>query len=323
MANITELANELTLEILLYFEYDKATLCQLALVSSHFRPLAQQVLLKHLTLSVDVLEDEGNSSLDYILKIPNIATLVQTLSLSWRDAHLKNNSRANHLLKRLPLLESLDISTTLYMPPEYNTILRPSFGSLETHPLNRLTKLKLECDITWLGLIEFMYLPKLEHIYLHHLPPVDTTTLPEKFRGRTSPVRTIVLQQCKSGRPVDHSLKRLLQRAEKLEVLNLTIGQSPGGAVSYRPFIFGQSLAPARHTLRILTITGPGMDRGMDGSRLDLSSFQKLQRVEVFSLLFFSSTYAHRARDGLYRLLPQSLLELKVTPSFQFYGYVY
>ncbi|KAE8453955.1 hypothetical protein EG329_007731 [Mollisiaceae sp. DMI_Dod_QoI] len=306
MVNIIELPNELSLKILSYFEYDKATLCQLALVSSHFRPLAKEALLKHLVLSANLLEDEHNSSFDRILQIlveePNIATLVRTLTLSW--THQENYPRAEYLLQRLPLLESLYLSVPFFASSEDGKPHRPSFRFLQKHPFNRLTKLQLASDITWLDLTEFMYLPKLEHLNLHHLPPCDAVPLPEKFQGRISPVRSIDLQHCRSA--LDRSLERLLQRAGKLEVLQLRCG------VHYWPLRFGQSLAPAHHTLRSLTITGRGMYIGMDDSRLDLSGFQMLQKVDVFSFLFFSSFRANKARDGLYRLLPQSLLELRI-----------
>lgn len=59
-----------------------------------------------------------------LVEEPNIATLVQTLALSWTDAHPENNRRAKELLKRLPLLKSLDISTSFFssVRKNYSTI---------------------------------------------------------------------------------------------------------------------------------------------------------------------------------------------------------
>jgi len=73
------------------------------------------------------------------------------------------------------------------------------------------------------------------------------------------------------------------------------------------PSEVGEALTPVQDTLRILTISGPATSPS-DRSRLNLSAFTRLEKVNVISNFFL----ADDAREGLYKLLPQSLLDLRV-----------
>lgn len=197
MASISELPNELILNVLSCFEHNKWTLRHLALVSSGFRPLAKQFLLKHLLLSADVEYSESGRPYSYgqimgmLVEDPNTATHVRTLDISWTDSDPENDPRAKNLLTRLPLLEYLEIQTTFSKDTQSPMRPFPSFQFLEDHPFDRLTKLKVDNDIGWIGLTEFLFHPKLNDLFLFCLPQYDTSYLREEFHHRSSPVRRI------------------------------------------------------------------------------------------------------------------------------------
>jgi len=69
--------------------------------------------------------------------------------------------------------------------------------------------------------------------------------------------------------------------------------------------------------LKVLGITGPGYISWPPSelSRIVLSGFETLERAGVVSNYFFPIQATDDMGDGLYELLPHSLLELQVRPS--------
>jgi hypothetical protein len=327
MATITKLPPELILDILGSFEDDKVTLCRLSLVSSFFVEAAQQLLSRHLVLSVDMPLDGCETSFDKIITLfnqkPHLSVHVQTLVLSSRHSGLESSKsilRALNLLNRVTSLRYLDLKNALILPLwDMSPLTSDPF--LETNPLTRLTKLKLTSPwISWSGIAIFLYLPSLEHLSLVHLPSGHAPSTLSESRGKICPIRTLELSTWggQSGTP----LKSLLELTNKLEFLGLAMISSESFFLpSYTVLEISKALVPVRDTLKVLKVKGECSADAHPGSRLDLSGFKILEKVDVLSSLLFSARSADRSRDGLFKLLPRSLVELQVRHNFSRYAY--
>ncbi|KAN0102599.1 hypothetical protein V8E51_010912 [Hyaloscypha variabilis] len=75
-----------------------------------------------------------------------------------------------------------------------------------------------------------------------------------------------------------------------------------------------QAVAPLHHTLKVLGITGPGHTSWPppELSRIVLSGFGTLKRAAMLSNSFFPIQAMDDMGDGLYEVLPHSLLELQI-----------
>jgi hypothetical protein len=315
MAAITKLPAELVYQILNSFEDHKTTLCRLSLVSSFFVSVAQQLLLRHLDLSVDISLNGIKTPFDKIIKkfdeTPHLSAHVLTLVLSSRhqcNESLDSIKRALDLLNRVTSLQSLDLNNALMLPRW--DISPPTSGFfLETNHLTRLTKLKLRSPwISWSGLVTLLYLPNLEHLSLAYLPNDFASPTFENIQGRTCALRSLELgtRQAQRGLP----LKRLLEMTTRLEEFMLRIGPE----TSYISEI-SQAMVPVHETLKVLSISGADSYDAQPVSPLNLSRFRVLEKVEVSSSLYFGSRDAKRWRVGQYKLLPRSLLDLQVRSS--------
>jgi len=182
MATITQLPAELLQQLLQNFEDDKATLCHMSLVSPLFATVAQELLLRHLELSVDPDPDGLETSFDQLVKLldekPQLSTHVQSLTISsehaWNQA-LKAMTRLFNLLSRVTSLRSLDLNHELVLSEDG----LPLFHScLDTNPLARLSKLRLRNPfIRWSIFTELLQIPNLDTLVLDHLP-VPPLTFP-------------------------------------------------------------------------------------------------------------------------------------------------
>lgn len=316
MAAITKLPAELVHQILNSFEDHKTTLCRLSLVSSFFVSVAQQLLLRHLDLSVDISLNGIKTPFDQIIKkfdeTPHLSAHVLTLVLSSRhqcNESLDSIKRALDLLNRVTSLQSLDLNNALMLPRW--DISPPTSGFfLETNYLTRLTKLKLRSPwISWSGLITLLYLPNLEHLSLAYLPNDFASPTFENIQGRICALRSLELGiwQAQRGLP----LKRLLEMTTRLEEFMLRMGPE----TSYISSEISQAMVPVHETLKVLTISGADSYDAQPVSPLNLSGFRVLEKVEVLSSFYFGSRDAERWRVGHYKLLPRSLLDLQVCSS--------
>jgi hypothetical protein len=277
--------------------------------------VAQQLLLRHLDLSVDISLNGIKTPFDKIIKkfdeTPHLSAHVLTLVLSSRhqcNESLDSIKRALDLLNRVTSLQSLDLNNALMLPRW--DISPPTSGFfLETNHLTRLTKLKLRSPwISWSGLVTLLYLPNLEHLSLAYLPNDFASPTFENIQGRTCALRSLELgtRQAQRGLP----LKRLLEMTTRLEEFMLRIGPE----TSYISEI-SQAMVPVHETLKVLSISGADSYDAQTVSPLNLSRFRVLEKVEVSSSLYFGSRDAKRWRVGQYKLLPRSLLDLQVLSS--------
>jgi hypothetical protein len=262
MIVLTEMPFEIAREILSYLEHDRTTLSQLALVSAYFRPLAQEVLLRHLAIRLDVSGAGENSPFDNLMRMfdrdRSLSAFVRTLDLSWTEPFARNNYRASNLLKRLSNLEILAVATPMYRSRQFNLMFHPLF--LKTCPLNRLTKLRRRGgSLSWAALEDFMRLPNRRELSLEY-PPTDVRSSPVEngSSGHFASLRCLEMENW--GGPRRHDpLAAFLKKSKSLEVLSVSMRESNRNdhRALLSPFKTGQVLAPLRSTLRSLTIDGP------------------------------------------------------------------
>ena len=326
MATISDLPAELLQQLLQNFEDDKATLCQLCLVSPLFAIVAQELLLRHLDLSVDPGPTGIETHFDKVIKLldekPDLSKHVQGLTIyspyGWNQS-LDSIERTVNLLSRATSLRSLDFNHEL-MAAEHED--HPFIRFLKASPLPRLAKLRIRNPfIQWAIFLELLHLPKLELLVLDILPAIPSLTVspPLSFVYPGSPQRTCWLRKLDIAcwrRQLDSTLNELLVTVTRLEELTLRIETEEfvsASSFTCIPSDVTKALKPVQDTLKVLNITGPAISPAGDTSRLDLSAFTRLEKVDVISNFFFTDDNADDARDGLYKLLPQSLLDLRVS----------
>lgn len=202
---------------------------------------------------------------------PSLPTRTRSLEFSWTDAVPPKNNRALDVLQRLSYSEYLQISAALNYALVHDARFYPSF--LRTDHLPRPHRSESELLS---GLIDIL-----------------------------TALRRIELGGRKLGH--DDALQPLLQSVDLLEKLSIRLENH------YLPSWLGQALVAARHSVRVFTLEESKMCRWRavyHGSCLDLRGFEKLKRTQVVSPAF-GAQYADSWRRGLYRLLPNSLLELQ------------
>ena len=189
--------------------------------------------------------------------------------------------------------------------------------SPQSNPYSRLTRVKFKsrvASLSWYGLAECMHLPTIQHISLADLPASLARLTLSDFEGRTCPVRSIEIMWLSEGK--SRSLKILLGMSSMLKILEIKmIGKQTMNGGIYTAAEIGDSLVPVRSTLRALAIEGPWSLQSQSKYRLDLSGFKRLESVKLYSHLFFSDD-TESPRDGLYTLLPRSLVEFHVRLPF-------
>ncbi|KAF2672280.1 hypothetical protein BT63DRAFT_422769, partial [Microthyrium microscopicum] len=117
----------------------------------------------------------------------------------------------------------------------------------------------------------------------------------------------------------------LLKPLKSLASLTCTVPGTPGPRTRpamtdvLSPRQIATSLESTTLTLKELKLSGPLQYwPRTDGTRLNLTSFKLLKRVDVPHFLFFNSPGPSPDRDGLYKLLPPSVEHIEVFLSLRF-----
>jgi hypothetical protein len=320
MANLTNIAPELILEILSHLKFDRATLSQFALVCVKFRPLAQQVLLKYLNLVLDAPVGGGASPCDHLISMldrePKLRVFPRNLFITWSARGNNVAPQLSALLERLPGLEVLHISTPRKMGRRSIAAeLVINAAGFPVHTLTRLAMFRWSGgNITSTAVNEVMKLPAMQYISLQ-FPPLRYGVEVE-FSDRFASLRRLEVGNWEiSGQ--DDTLAALLRKTTSLEVLDVYMGEEGARlALPYQlglPHNLGPTLEPIRHTLTYLTIDGPRFDM----INLDLTGFTSLTTIRALSDLFCCYNRTDRLRDGMHWKLPKSLRVLEVNLHFQ------
>ncbi|KUJ11438.1 uncharacterized protein LY89DRAFT_674034 [Mollisia scopiformis] len=306
MTSLEDLADEIVLEILEHLELDNLTLSSICRTSSRLNSLARPILYKSIFLILPPHEPiiQLTQSLD---SDKDLAPLIHRLHLTWPSGgHVPayDKVKIQELLHKLTSLRHLCVR----VPHDQ----RSTLSVLEFAEYKELQYVNFDYpDLTNATIMKFMFLPKIKQMDIMFFKSLSDPTIPLDCQPGTSPVETLRFGTCT---PREVVLRTFLQCPAALETLSFTVPpfaeqfQTSTSTRDFSPRKIGDALAPVRHSLVNLTVGSRSIHRH-DGSRLDISAFEKLTHISVPSILFFKSS---RPRDGVYRLLPRSLETLEI-----------
>ncbi|KAF8855720.1 hypothetical protein BDZ45DRAFT_497803 [Acephala macrosclerotiorum] len=309
MPSLLDLADEILLEILVYLELDNPTLSNICRASSRLNGLARPILYRSILFDLPPH--------DPILQLTRtidgddeLASQVHGLCLTWpKDCNIPADDRVNiqNLIHKLTSLRHLVVSASLDQ--------RSALPFLEFAEYTELRRVAfMYADLTNSMIMKFMFLPKIEKMVILFLKSLSNPSIPLACQPGTSPLKILHLDHCT---PREVVLGTFLQCPKALESLTFAVppfAEQFHTAVSTRDFSprqVGSALMHVKHSLVNLTIYWK-LSHRHDGSRLDLSSFEKLRFISLPSPLFFNIAYPHASRNGVYRVLPRSLETLEV-----------
>lgn len=91
-------------------------------------------------------------------------------------------------------------------------------------------------------------------------------------------------------------------------------GVSKKLSTALSPASISRALAPTKHSLKYLELIDNGCEwPGHDQTQMELSDFESLIKIHVPSTCFFKTYTYGGKREGMYALLPPSLVELQVS----------
>ena len=278
---------------------------------------------------------------------PSLAELVRKLDLRWDMKHRPDdtgegtdpprsdegtcNFKTNQLLALLPNIEYLRVRTDHWCWP-----FVPDF--LAHNPVPRLRRLYLQWYVISLhDALPFLAIPNLEQLELYSLDPLR----PSKTVEPNGPQRKRLSELRLGSLPLPlPSLDVLLSHLTDIKELRLGLPyadpdteieiaarwqQSSDDILTskmFSPHSVGVTLQSLKFTLTKLWLWNEhytSNPRKHDGTRLDLSDFRALRKLDVPSDVFF----AHRLpvpsdeRKGVWALLPSGLEEFKVRIMFR------
>lgn len=262
---------------------------------------------------------------------PLLASLVRVVVLEWegpiwhwclpsKSDEAVSNKKTNELLALLPKIESLEIQT--------NSDCRaftPDF--LKTNPALNLRKLQLTGPSNLNHFIEYLKIPSLDDLGVDH-PSLFERLRPDVVETRAALARSEVstLYLGTTHLPLSE-LSMLLGLFSSIKTLRMgtPFSDAEGDIIrqpEWRNWTFALSprsvrslIGQFRHTLVNLWLWNdnyPPRWSSHDRSRLDLSKFEMLRKVHVPSDCFFASHTPDATREGVWRLLPPRLEDLKV-----------
>jgi hypothetical protein len=317
MVQLLDLPDEILLAILSHFAYNKPFLCQLALLSRRFSPIAQSNLMRYVNLQWTYNKPNMCKLLLRTLEDnKSLAGHVRWVRLHDRGYDEKAHDQANKLLVQLPSVQHLEIDVSDGSPK-----FRPP--SLELNRMSSLRTVKYTFDkLSGTDFYALMSLDKVKDIEANYINFQSLSGLPKKRERRSAPLSNLTFRYDHLPMGVLHEL---LTWPAALRKLSCPI---PGAAGKDRwnilpelvdpisPVQISQALSPVKHSLVELTLSR-GTSPGHDYSRMDLSDFAELKTLTAPSECFFNyktpSSDEIGTRLGTYRLLPRTLEDLHVS----------
>ena len=333
---LQDLPTELLFEIFLYLAKDKQLLRNLALQCHRFSCATRPVLLRNVTLTIH--EAPSTLRLDLfnrtVSENSELGEKVQALSLDLLRVDGTTKAKIHEivetLLCRLSALRTLKVQDNSHPPCFKSTYL-------EVNSLKKLTSLTMsDVNLSLQSMTRYMFLENLSHLNVlwirNPTPPIfdllgwadaewPIPTLPENKRAGSSPIALLDFG------PIFHLpeevFSEILTWPKALERFRGTIpgkdvpgrfGVSKRLSTTLSPESIARALSPTKNSLKWLELIDNDMQwPGHDESKMDLSDFKSLNKLDVPSTCFFKNYTFGRKKDGMYALLPHSLVELKVS----------
>jgi hypothetical protein len=342
MVKLQELPTELLSEIFSYLAWDKQLLRNLALQCKCFSLAVRPILLRNIVLT----PNGGPKSLKLelfnrsICEAPLLASMVRSLSIIWSESSIKLHGNIDSLLSRLTALRVLKVQNSSDHAPFKNNFLN-------VNNMNKLTEVALnDTNLTVEILVRYIFLEnihRLSVLWLRNPAPPTFDLLgyheaewpaPSLPKGKTPGSSPLVVLDLG---PIFHLpepvLKEILSWPKALRQLRSTIpGQNDPGRFgvskqllsTLSPESISRALSPTKDTLEDLELIDTTCEwPGHDETRMDLSDFKALRKIWVPSTCFFKNFTYGVKREGMYMLLPPSLVDLRASPSSFFLSFYY
>jgi hypothetical protein len=278
---------------------DTADLASLALVCRSLAGFAQELLYQDISITVHLKLGDGAKQFKLLHKIlkanSDLAGLIHSIDFTFTGHFSTDTSIIEELqdmLFQCPKVRTLKISASPWPNNGAAGILLSSLLS----NLNCLRELVMSGNISQYGTISI----------------ANSTEVEKKVTSSTS------LLQIGAEMTLD-SLKHLLRLSPSLESITCRIPGTPkwenfpGMGHPISPLQISKTLEICKNTLKELRLGGGSQYwPAHDQTRLDLSKFGNLAKMELPSFLLFGSPGPSWNRNGVYRLLPQSLQCLTV-----------
>jgi hypothetical protein len=337
MLTLQELPTELLSEIFSYLALEKQLLRNLALQRHCFSLAVRPVLLRNLALTLDERADylpRFDLLHRSVSENPELGGMVRSLSLDMlrieRSAKGKLHNTVDIFLGRLTALRVLKILDNSDPP-----CFKPAF--LQVNSMNQLNHLTIsDGNLTLENMAPYMFLQEVFHLNVLWLrnptPPTfdllgwpeaewSLPTVPENKKAGTSPIELLDFG------PIFHLpepvLKEILSWPKALKRFRGTIpgkdvpgrfGVSKKLSTALSPESISRALSPTKSSLRHLELIDNGCQwPGHDETKMDLGDFKSLTKIDVPSTCFFKNFTYGVKREGMYALLPPSLVELRVS----------
>jgi hypothetical protein len=296
-------------------------LTRLARVNKNIRSIVLEALYKHVNLRIFgffrcIIHEESRKFVLFrrtVCDSPEIAALIQSITVECEVLPDWSNFHINHLLGKLDSLRALNLG--IYGGMSH---FNPTF--LEENPRIELRRLEIyDHFLTFDDLARYMFLPNIKDIKARStIGAANYTTIVPSVYEHKSFLTTLEIRIASN---VVRALLNLLSSCRALQRFTCDISDIehlPPGFARSRPMSRAglcQALRHCRQTMIILEVKcGPRLLYGYDSSVFDLSSFENLRILIVSGGLLFSRNekYNIPVRDHFYDRLPSSLEALQV-----------
>jgi len=335
MLLLTELCDDILLEILSYFRGDRSNLRSLASTNRRLNPLATTILYRQVYLefhwhqTTTELTDSPEVELlqRTVTERTSLGRLILNLDLRWNKGGLNSPPPPslyeciNRLLRKLPSVRLFHFSFS----GAVSVISRFRFDLLDAAFMSRLHEFSNSHDSSSLSNIaKLIQLKSIESISLSGSDEdIIIDTLPTALQA--GPKSSLLRLELEFGIYIPAEvLHCLLSLTPGLKKLSCNIPgsklqpKSPHPPTVLSPGNLCQILEPIERTLTTLRLR-EGFNTNWsahDGSRLDLSQFRALKHLTVIGKCFFAARGPSPSRSGLFQLLPLHLETLRVSCLF-------
>ena len=317
MSFITDLPDDVLLDIIRCFERDKLSLCRLARTHPRFYPLASPYVFRYVDIEIagptNVIASRTYARLlRSTRKSPDLAASVRTIRVT---GHLSVQSKSksklivrkvNHLLRALRSIESLELDFTGRCD---NVEL--SFLEDNCTPFLRYINLNY-ARVSFSTITKCLLLDKIESVRIRE--PSWLGCWPKSPPGSQSNKSPLLNLEILHYYTTQSILYEILQRSpaiQKVTIGSLLLTNPTPFSAKYVQDI----LEPAKHSLLELRLKHrPGIPLAHnDNSGMDLSGFSSMRVLQIPNRCLFPTGKPDPSQSRTYTLLPHTLEELTVS----------
>lgn len=300
-------------------------LCSISTLGRIFHHTLRAFIFNKIEIKSELLFTEGPAKYTLLMRSlkenPSLAGLVHEIKIEWKRGVQETYRLVNELLCLLTNLKSLHL-----FAEDYEESFQPYFLKVNSMPFLKNVVLDDEY-LSMENIQQYLVLESVEKMKIASYFPGSFSNSSE-MRGRTS--RLLSLDVDENFHIPLESLHEILKICPRIESLRLAIpGKGKSGSERYylvdgpyklvttplSPLQLSGALVVASNSLQRLEILAcecqwPSIDK----TRMDLNLMSALKYISCPAKCFFSETLgqSYASRQGLYKLLPPGLEELRV-----------